>query len=190
VQSVIGSVASQGQTIRKPTMLFSVSRPYCRFADEVAPDRIGTWLQLLACTEIEYAEMAKYVSDDVMLMRPQCRIRRLEIAMNWAPRGSFLSGHFYFFEIAVADKNFPGAQLGRCIRRPSPVSLGTLVFRRPAKTAIDNASDTLSERDLPDVAGESKAGRTLTLGACSGMWPRSLHANSTMPCQGIYNAEN
>lgn len=45
------------------------------------------------------------------------------------------------------------------------MSLGTPVFRRPAKTAIDNASDTLSERDLPDVAGESKAGRTLTLGA-------------------------
>jgi hypothetical protein len=34
-------------------------------------------------------------------------------------------------------------------------------------------------RDLPDVAGEaiaSKAGRTLTLGLESGMWPRSLLA--------------
>jgi hypothetical protein len=89
-------------------MLFSVSRPYCKLADEVPPDRIGTWLQLLACTEIEYAEMAKYVSDDVMLMRPQCQVRRLEIAMNWAPRGSFLSGHIYFVEIAVVDKNFSG----------------------------------------------------------------------------------
>ena len=38
------------------------------------------------------------------------------------------------------------------------MSLGTPVFRRPA-------SDTLSERDLPDVAGEAPAGRTLTLGA-------------------------
>ena len=69
-------------------MSFSVSGPRCSFADEVPPKRIDTWSQPLACTEMEYAEMAKHVSDDVALMRTQCQIRRLEIAMNWAPRGS------------------------------------------------------------------------------------------------------
>jgi hypothetical protein len=51
--------------------------PTAGFGDEVPPERMGTWSQLLACTEIEYAEMAKYVSDDVALMWPQCQIRRL-----------------------------------------------------------------------------------------------------------------
>jgi hypothetical protein len=69
-------------------MLFSVSGPRCSFADEVSPKRIDTWSRLLVCTEREYAEMAEHVSDDVALMRTQCQIRRLEIAMNWAPRGS------------------------------------------------------------------------------------------------------
>jgi len=75
-------------------MPFSVSGPRCSFADEVPPKRIDTWSQPLACTEMEYAEMAKHVSDDVALMRTQCQIRRLEIAMNWAPRRFVLSGYF------------------------------------------------------------------------------------------------
>lgn len=53
-------------------MPFSVSGPRCSFADEVPPKRIDTWSQPLACTEMEYAEMAKHVSDDVALMRTQC----------------------------------------------------------------------------------------------------------------------
>jgi hypothetical protein len=86
-----------------------------RFQDPTAgsqtrfrPRGIGTWSQLLACTEIEYAEMARYVSDDVALMRPQCQIRRLEIAMNWVPRGSSCPDTSNFFGIAVMDKNISG----------------------------------------------------------------------------------
>src|ERR1700744_6640563 len=99
VQSVISSVVSQGQTIRKPTMLFSVSGPYCRFADEVSPERIGTWSQLLACAEI-------VVLDDVALMQAQYQIRRLEIAMNWAPWGPSCPDTFYVFRDSSRGQEF------------------------------------------------------------------------------------
>jgi len=81
--------------------------------------------------------MAEHVSDDVALMRTQCQIRRLEIAMNWAPRGSSRPDTSSFWDSCRRYEFFQNS-LGRCIRSSSLVNLGIQEGMRNSQS--DNAS--------------------------------------------------